>query len=308
MRPVCWSLVLLALAQASSPVIFTSDIRPQQPQVGQLIELRVIASWPGTVSNVLPRFDTWTGPFEVVQIDTGAPASAEGDRASAIWQIRLRTFDLGDVRIPGIPFDFQQLGLRERQSARTDDFVVESLAPAVEAGASIRPLADVVEPRIDAVEIVVAGATAALVLLAVVWLAMRLDAARRRRAANPAFSTRKALRELERARRGIATDAEPFYAQVSRTTRRFLEAAFRIPGAVLSSTELAVTLSERVGPGSALQQLTALLATVDAVRFGGRTPTDADNKTVFELIRSLLRNRELAALAKSRGRAEPSRQ
>jgi hypothetical protein len=306
--PVRWSVMLLALAQASSPVIFTTDIRPQQPQVGQTIELRVIASWPGTVSNLSPRFDTWTGPFEVVQIDAGTPASAVGDRTSATWQIRLRTFDLGQVRIPGIPFDFQQLGLRERQSARTDDFVVESLAPAVEAGASIRPLEDVVEPRIDVVDIAVAGATGALVLLAVVWLTMRLAAARRRRTENPVFSSRKALRELERARRGIATDAEPFYAQVSRTTRRFLETAFRIPGAVLSSTELVVTLSERLGPGSALQQLTALLTTVDAVRFGGKTPTDADNRTVFELIRSLLLNRELAALAKSRGRVEPSRQ
>ena len=150
---------------------------------------------------MLPRFDTWTGPFEVVQIDAGAPASAVGDRTSAIWQIRLRTFDLGEVRIPGIPFDFQQLGLRERQSARTDDFVVESLAPAVEAGASIRPLADVVEPRIDAVDIVVAGATAALVLLAVVWLAMRLDAARRRRAAEPGLQHQKSA-----ARAGTRTE------------------------------------------------------------------------------------------------------
>jgi hypothetical protein len=95
---------------------------------------------------------------------------------------------------------------------------------------------------------------------------------------------------------------------VSRTTRRFLEAAFRIPGAVLSSTELVVTLGERVGPGSTLQQLSDLLTTVDAVRFGGKTPTDSENKTVFELTRSLLQNRELATLAKSRGRTEASRQ
>ena len=138
--PVHWSLILLALAQASSPVTFTSDIRPPRPQVGQTIELRVVASWPNTVSALLPRFETWTGPFEVVQIDAGAPSPATGDRTSLAWQIRLRTFDVGQVRIPGIQFDFQQVGLRERQSARTDDFVVESLAPAVEAGASLRPL------------------------------------------------------------------------------------------------------------------------------------------------------------------------
>src|ERR1700704_5319958 len=104
-----WALMMLALAQASSPVTFTSDIRPPRPQVGQTIELRVIASWPSSVSGVLPRFDTWTGPFEVVQIDAGAPAGAAGDRSSVIWQIRFRTFDVGQVRIPGIQVDFQQI-------------------------------------------------------------------------------------------------------------------------------------------------------------------------------------------------------
>ena len=305
---VVWPLMMLALAQVSSPVTFTSDIRPPRPQVGQTIELRVIASWPSSVSGVLPRFDTWTGPFEVVQIDAGAPAGAADDRSSVIWQIRFRTFDVGQVRIPGIQVDFQQIGLSERQSERTDDFVVESVAPAIEEGASIRPLQDVVEPRRDVVDVVVAGAASALVLLAGVWLAMRLEAGRRRRAESPTFSARKALRELERSRRSIATDVEGFYANVSRTTRRFLEAAFRIPGAVLSSTELVVTVSERVGPGSALQQLTDLLAAVDAVRFGGKRPTDAENRTVFELIRSLLRNREIVTLATSRGRTGPGRQ
>jgi hypothetical protein len=70
--------------------------------------------------------------------------------------------------------------------------------------------------------------------------------------------------------------------------RRFVEATLAIPGAVLSSTEI-VAAAQATGAASVVvQRLAQVLAAVDAVRFGGKIPTDAESREVLELMTRVL--------------------
>ncbi len=289
-----WPLILLALAQAPGPIAFTSDLRPNPSRVGETIELRLTATWPKNVDRVSPRFDTWVGPFEIVQIDAGGLAMANA-RESQVWVIRLRTFEAGRVTIPGLRVDFQEIGAVDSGSAQTNDFVVESVAPSVDRAGSVRPMKGTIEPPRDVADAaVVTGVAALVVLLGVscfLWLRSRHGRGIQ------TFNARAALRALQRARDRQPTDVDAFYTDVSTITRRFLEAAFNIPGTVLSSREIVSALRMIVRPGEPLERVSRMLADVDAVRFGGRIPTREEDQHVFDLTRALLLDRTFLVVA-----------
>jgi hypothetical protein len=290
---VTWFLMLLALAQAPSALDLAADAQPTRQRAGQVIELRVIATWPTTVSDVSPRLEAWTGPFEVVHVDAGATNSLPGGRNSRIWVLRVRTFELGAVTIPGIRFGFRQAGLQEQQFARTNDFGVESVVPNLKLGGTVRPLKDVIQPARGVAEYAVLSAVVGLVALAAAWLLGWLIAFARRPARARAFNLNQALRELERSRRRNSTNIEAFCSDVSAMARRFVEATFSIPGAVLSSTEIVAAARKVTGPGLPVQRLSDLLTAVDAVRFGGWIPSDSEIREIFEQTKLVLSSQAL---------------
>jgi hypothetical protein len=293
---VHWLLTVFALAQGSVPLAaVSSEIRPSRLPVGGTFELRLAAAWPNSVSQVLPRFETWTGPFEIVDIEARPATNGNGGSESRVWLIRLRTFEVGLVRIPGMHVDFQRLG--ERRSVETSEVTVESLAPAVDRNGRLRPLKDVPEPQRDLADYAGLGARVALVPLAGAWLWLTVSARRQRRRPAQPFHRRRALRALQRARQRSETDVDAFYSDVSDMVRLFVEATLAIPGAVLSSMEIVAAARTKGAAPAVVQRLSEVLAAVDAVRFGGRIPSDAESREVFELTRLVLSNRDRPAQA-----------
>jgi hypothetical protein len=155
----------------------------------------------------------------------------------------------------------------------------------------LRPLKDVVEPPRDLADYAGIGARVALVPIAGAWLWLTVRARRQRRRRAPPFHRRRALRALQRSRRRNQTDVDAFYSEVSDLLRRFVEATLAIPGAVLSSREIVAAARATGAASVVVQRLSEVLAAVDAVRFGGRIPTDADSREVLELMTRILSNR-----------------
>jgi hypothetical protein len=152
----------------------------------------------------------------------------------------------------------------------------------------LRPLKDVVEPQRDLADYAGIGARIALVPLAGAWIWLKVSARRQRRRSAQPFHRRRALRALRRSCRRRQTDVDAFYSDVSDMVRRFVEATLAIPGAVLSSTEI-VAAAQATGAASVVvQRLSQVLAAVDAVRFGGKIPTDAESREVLELMTRVL--------------------
>jgi hypothetical protein len=151
----------------------------------------------------------------------------------------------------------------------------------------LRPLKDVVEPQRDLADYAGIGARLALVPLAAAWMWLTVSGRQRRRPARP-FHRRRALRALRRSCRRRQTDVDGFYSDVSDMVRRFVEATLAIPGAVLSSTEIVAAAQARGAASVVVQRLSQVLAAVDAVRFGGKIPTDAESREVLELMTRVL--------------------
>lgn len=288
--------VLLVAVGNSSPVTLSSEIQTEAVRIGDVVALRVTATWSKRVARVVPRLERWHGPFELVGFDVGEPQS-ENALVHRTWLIRFRTFDAGHVNIPGVPFDYQLETTSGASSIETVPLALDVVAPGVDLNRPIRPLRGPLTPKRDAADYSQIASVALLALALAAWFAFWLTAKFRAHSAKPrAFDRRGALKRLQSSLRKTPVDIDRFYGDLSATTRRFLETTYGIRATVFSSPEIVAAMDETPLDHRPSPALADALTFMDAVRFGGRVPTSQENRHILERIGALL----------SAGRPQPS--
>ena len=283
---VIWLVVLLAAVGNPSPVTLSAEIQTEALRIGDVVALRVTATWSKSVVRVVPRLERWRGPFELVGFEVAE--QSEGALMRRTWLIRFRSFEAGHVNIPGVPFEYQLATTSEVSSIETPPLVVDVVAPAVDLNRPIRPLRGPLTPKRDAADYSQIASAVLLALALAVCCAFWLKAKFLALIAKPrAFDRRRALKRLQSSLKKTPVDIDQFYGDLSATTRRFLETNYGIRATVFSSSEIVAAMDERP-PDCRPPALADTLIFMDAVRFGARIPTPQENRDALDRIRVLL--------------------
>jgi hypothetical protein len=309
-RLAVWSLTLWAItcgllwicqpahAQQQAPVTVLAGLDRTQATVGDPVGLTVTIRYPSTATLDAGDLGTQMAPFEVLSADPPADQRAADGTNERRFRFKIAAYQTGQLRLPPLTVSYTLEGQTGQAQSPPLSFSVESVIPAGEKPADIRPL----KPQLDLplsvappLRRIAAGAAAvvALVLLTLIaWILLR------RRAPAP-IAAPEELPPLEAEARaeldaiveeGLLSrgDYRTHYARIAECIRRYLSHRYGFPASALTTTELSERMV-RTGVGRWRARLVAdLLAECDAVHYAHYLPAparaDADLQMAYEVV------------------------
>jgi hypothetical protein len=280
---------------SDGPVAVTTRLSPDPSNVGDLLELEVIAAYPRDVRVNLPtRIDF--APLHHVSTEEGE-AEATGDGLRKTFRIRLQRFEVGPATIPSFPLTYVDAeGAVHTIELPPRAFTVESLL-ANESDPQRRgedpPISR--EYPDTLAETILWSVLGTLVVALAAWLALRRLWARDRTVPAPppipphelAF---EALDELERGDLLVQGQVQRYYVELTEIAKGYLEGRFGVEALDRTTDEIRralLTDAKRLAPLSA-DEVIAFLQRCDLVKFARMTPPTEEAKDALTTVREMV--------------------
>ncbi len=283
------------VAEATGPVAISTAVSPDPAQVGDLIKLEVVATYPPGYTVNLPiglRF----APLHLVTIDESEP-TADGPNLRKVFTITLQHFAIGEAEVPGFPLTYlDPNGEVQTVKVSPTPFTTSSLLanePDPKRQGEDPPVS-IPYPNRQA-ELIVYSAAGALLIGLVVGLLW----ARWRRRPRPvvlpppepahivAYRQLDELQQAELVARGAYQD---YYLQLTEIAKAYLEGRFGIDALDRTTDELRRDLERAADQLAPLKppELIRFLQACDLVKFARFAPPADEADAALQEVRSMV--------------------
>lgn len=287
-------------SEGSSAVTVTATVRSARYRIGDRIPISIRAQCGVDIADLEPLHAQEIEPFEILAIrpDPEGPTRSPCDRA---WTIEVTTFDAGLLMIPAVPVRYRRAGASSFETVSTSPIALFVDAPAIDPGGDLKPLKPVITTPSSNVRpwpvwaAVVAALMAALATFAV-WLRHIARGTRARGQSEPARRPHilADIAKLEHELPESEAAVEPFYTNLSRLIREFIELTCGVSALTISSSELVESLRDSQ-PAPIAADIEKLVRFIDHVKYGGWLPPSSEHAKAVRYARELM-----TALGRSR--------
>jgi len=290
-------------AEADGPIAVTTRLVPDPSNVGDILELELVAAFPRGHSVNLPVGVSFA-PLHLVDVTEGEP-EVTGDGLRKTFRIRLQHFETGPAEVPAFAITWvDPSGAVHTSPVPATAFTVDALL-ANEADPERKPE----DPPISIeypntlAETVIWSVLATIAGLLVLALVLRRVLRRRRPAPEvpaipPHVLALEALGELERSELLDQGRVQDYYLQLTEIAKAYLERRFGIAALDRTTDEIRRDLLRE---GAAIEPLTPAIVVeflhrCDLVKFARMQPERAESQEALEFVRD--------AVERTRPRAE----
>jgi hypothetical protein len=308
------------VSNPDSPVAVTTRLTPDPSQIGDILQLEIIAAYPQGFSVNLP-IGLDLSPLEVVSVDE-AEAESSGAGLRKTFTLKLQQFGVGEARVPDFPLTYVDLqGRVETMQVEGRAFSVDSLL-ANEADPqrqgedppiSLEYPNELAETIIYVVALVVILAIAlALILVAIVTRKKPIVVAP---PVPPHLRAFEALDELARRRHDMieAGQFQDYYVELTEVAKGYVEDRFGFEALDRTTDEIRRDLgraAERIAPLRAAD-LISFLQECDLVKFARFAPPADETEEALGTVRRMVEDtvpRPKLDAAESKDEPEPKKE
>ena len=281
-----------AIAPVDSPITISTRISPDPSNIGDLLELEVVAAFPRGYSVNLPVGAAFA-PLHLVDVGEGEP-EVTGDGLRKTFRVRLQHFATGAAEVPAFSLTYVDPdGAVATVPVPATAFTVDSLL-ANEADPERKPE----DPPISIeypntlAETVILSVLATTAALLVVWLVLRRVLRRRRPAPvvpaiPPHVLALDALTELEQSELLVEGRVQDYYLQLTEIAKGYLERRFGVPALDRTTDEVRRDLlrqAARIEPLTPTE-LIEFLQRSDLVKFARFHPEETESREALGFVR-----------------------
>lgn len=300
----------------AGPVTVSARIRPDPSNIGDVLELEVVAAFPRGVTVNVPSGLSFE-PLHLVSITQGSPEST-GEGLRKVITIELQHFDVGAATVPAFDLTYVTAdGGVETVQVPAQSFTVDALL-ANEADPQRKPE----DPPISIeypntlAETVIYSVLGTAVLGLVLWLVLRRFFRRQKPVVvePPVPPHELALAALDRLREAGLIEAERYvehYLELTEITKGYLEGRFGIEALDRTTDELTAALrahARRIEPIDA-NELISFLQSWDLVKFARFAPSPEEAEQAVEYVRGIVeRTAPRPAQAEASAASEPAKE
>ncbi len=258
-------------------------LQPKNPQIGDLLTLKLEVTAPQQKVLTMPKFGEALGRF-VVQDFHPSQVEKAGKR---YWRQSyvLQSPPSGLHRIPQLRIGFTDDSLQQRElltdeiSFRVRSVIPEGeIAPKLKPAPGTLPLSKVSTGRITWLLLAVGG-----LVLGLIFLVRRKSTRRSSSRENPFAIATKKLSHLQARGMPEAEQTQAWYVELSTIVREYIEGRFAIRAPELTTEEfLTVANQSKVLTAAHRTLLRDFLASCDKVKFARHTPVSQESTMALE--------------------------
>lgn len=308
------------VSNPDSPVAVTTRLKPDPSNIGDVLQLEVIAAYPQGFSVNLP-IGLDLSPVEVVSIEEG-DAESSGAGLRKTFTLQLQHFGVGNARIPDFPLTYVDLqGRVETMQVPGREFEVERLL-ANENDPQRQgedPPISLEYPNELAETIIVATAVAIVLAIVLAWILVAILNRKKTIAAAPPIPPHvrafEALDSLARRRHDMieAGQFQDYYVELTEVAKGYVEGRFGFEALDRTTDEIRRDLArqaERIAPLDA-GELIRFLQACDLVKFARFAPPEEETEEALGAVRKMVEDtvpRPQPEAASAKAEPEPKKE